>query len=70
MRPETAMLTEREALASCEQVDEQEIESADDTGYMYYARLSAPGYLDCTDWVGPYLFESQAIEALYEMFGE
>jgi hypothetical protein len=36
----------------------------------WYSRLSAPGYLDCTDWSGPYETESEALEALYEMFGD
>lgn len=26
----------------------------------WYARLSAPGYLDCTDWVGPFETEEEA----------
>jgi hypothetical protein len=35
----------------------------------YGARLSAPGYMDCTDWsVYPSLKEAQ--EALAEMFGD
>lgn len=30
----------------------------------WYGRLSAPGYLDCTDWMGPF---KTAEEALYEV---
>jgi len=30
----------------------------------WYFRLSAPGYLDCTDWTGPYETEEEANEAL------
>jgi len=26
----------------------------------YFARLSAPGYLDCTDWEGPFATEGEA----------
>ena len=33
------------------------------------ARLSAPGYLDCTDWLGPYESIEQATEALDEAWG-
>lgn len=33
----------------------------------YYARLSAPGYLDCTGWSGPYRTEAEARDALAEM---
>jgi len=33
------------------------------------ARLDAPGYLDCTDWLGPYEYIEQATEALDEAWG-
>ena len=36
----------------------------------WHARLSAPGYLDCTDWIGPYATEDEALEALYELYGD
>ncbi len=36
----------------------------------WYARLSAPGYTDCTDWSGPYASEREAHEALSDMFGD
>ena len=32
------------------------------------ARLSAPGYMDCTEWCGPYRTEAEAIKALVDMF--
>jgi hypothetical protein len=35
----------------------------------YYARLSAPGYMDATDWVGPYESEDAALDALAEAHG-
>jgi len=34
----------------------------------WYGRLSAPGYLDCTDWSGPYSSEREASEALNDMY--
>ena len=34
----------------------------------WYGRLSAPGYLDCTDWSGPYQSEEEAEEALNDMY--
>ena len=34
----------------------------------WYGRLSAPGYLDCTDWSGPYPSEREASEALNDMY--
>jgi hypothetical protein len=40
------------------------------TVFGWCARLSAPGYLDCTDWAGPFETEEEAIVALYEMYGE
>lgn len=37
---------------------------------QWYSRLSAPGYLDCTDWQGPYETEDEALEALYETYAD
>ena len=34
------------------------------------ARLSAPGYLDCTDWMGPYTSEAEALAELEAAEGE
>lgn len=36
----------------------------------WYSRLSAPGYLDCTEWQGPYATEDEALEGLYETYGD
>jgi hypothetical protein len=36
----------------------------------YYSRLSAPGYLDCTEWGGPHETQYLAMEALYNTHGE
>ncbi len=33
----------------------------------YYCRLSASGYLDCTDWSGPYDSVEAAAQALLDM---
>lgn len=44
-----------------------------DTDYLtagYYARLSASGYLDCTDWIGPFDTEAEALQELYETYGD
>lgn len=35
----------------------------------WWARFTAPGYLDCTSWVGPYETETEALEALAESYG-
>ena len=37
-------------------------------GKGYYARLSAPGYLDCTEWAGPFGSEYKAAEYLVETY--
>ncbi len=35
----------------------------------YFGRLSAPGYLDCTEWDGPYATAEEALAALKEQYG-
>lgn len=35
----------------------------------FYARLSASGYLDCTDWSGPFKTENEAVAELISMYG-
>ena len=41
---------------------------AQDIATGWWARLSAPGFLDCTDWQGPYDSEEKALEELAETF--
>ncbi len=36
----------------------------------YCARYSAPGYLDCTDWCGPYDTSEQAETECREVYGD
>ena len=36
----------------------------------WFARLSAPGYLDSTDWMGPFKTEEEAIQALKDQYGD
>lgn len=33
-----------------------------------YGRLSAPGYMDCTDWHGPFDTEEEAVSALLSCY--
>jgi hypothetical protein len=36
----------------------------------WFARLSAPGYMDCTEWSGPYETEAEASAELGAMYGD
>ncbi len=36
----------------------------------WFGRLSASGYLDCTDWSGPFGSEQEAHAFLNEMYGD
>lgn len=36
----------------------------------WFARYSAPGYLDCTDWCGPYADKQAAVDACEDLYGE
>ena len=36
----------------------------------FYCRLSAPGYLDATEWSGPYDTRDEALSALVDMYAE
>lgn len=51
-----------------EYVDRDDVVDETITG-KFFARLSAPGYLDATDWIGPYDSEKEARESLAELFG-
>lgn len=35
-----------------------------------YCRLSAPGYLDCTEWSGPFDTEEDAVADLLRTYGD
>lgn len=34
----------------------------------WYSRLSAPGYLDCTDWSGPFKTEKEALQYIMDFY--
>lgn len=36
----------------------------------WFGRLSAPGYMDCTDWSGPFDSEEEALESIKELYGD
>jgi hypothetical protein len=47
-----------------------ETDDTDEETVGWYSRLSAPGYLDCTEWDGPHDTQYLAMESLYNMHGE
>lgn len=47
-------------------VDPEDVE----TLFGWFCRLSAPGYMDCTDWSGPYESEEEAAQELLSMFAD
>ena len=62
MKPQAQYLTEREALEYCI------FENLQDAEAGWYSRLSAPGYLDCTYWSGPFESEQEALDYIMETF--
>lgn len=61
---------EGEECLSCEEaaVRPVECDPADDRG-AFWARLQMPGYLDATDWIGPYRRPFHALRALSDTYG-
>jgi hypothetical protein len=45
-------------------------ERIEDESVGWLCRLSAPGYLDCTEWGGPFETEESAVEAIVELYGD
>lgn len=54
-----------EVMRECE-CEKEDVETL--TGY--YARLSMPGYLDCTEWAGPFDTVEEAEEYLTDTYGD
>jgi len=46
----------------------EEGDTIEDLGLTWGVRLSAPGYMDCTDWMAPYPSEERALYDLAEVF--
>lgn len=65
-KPDNVHVSELRDYLSGKPDDEDETIEVE-TGWL--ARMSAPGYLDCTDW-GAYETEQDAEDALTEMFGD
>jgi len=43
-------------------------DTVEDLGETWGVRLSAPGYMDCTDWSAPFATEEAALDHLAETF--
>jgi hypothetical protein len=41
-----------------------------ESGPGYFSRLSAPGYMDCTGWNGPYETEEEAVAELLSVYAD
>lgn len=67
MRPEVAFLSHAEARECCDDSDNPLMSGNDDCS-GFYARLSAPGYLDCTEWCGPFKTEAEALRYVMTLF--
>jgi hypothetical protein len=68
MRPEVHYFSANEAQEYvAEQYGVEEVDSESFTD-GYYARLSASGYLDCTEFIGPYNTPEEALSDLMDLF--
>lgn len=65
MVPETAKLDAQDA-REFNHTSDCEPDCTHEPGW--YARLQAPGYLDATDWIGPYASHEEALAALVEQY--
>jgi hypothetical protein len=70
MQPQVAWLDADEAREFCPDEDAEEESETYLPAAGWYGRLSAPGYMDCTDWAGPFESEAEAWEGLFSCWGE
>jgi len=66
MKPVAQYLTETEATEYMHESNPDSILEGYPAGW--YSRLSADGYLDCTDWQGPYDSADRAIKEVCDLF--
>lgn len=64
------MVPDIERLSAAEVREYLELEAEDEAEPGWYARLSAPGYLDCTEWTGPFDSFDDAAQYLIETFSD
>lgn len=67
MRPSVQFLSHAEAIEYCDDSDNP-LMSGNENCSGYYSRLSAPGYLDCTEWLGPFKTEAEALAYVMDAF--
>ena len=60
-------LAEGDTEALEEYLEGNRIESVTLNEGAWYARLSAPGYLDCTEWDGPHDTQVQAVKSVCDL---
>jgi len=68
MQPDVRPFSQDEALELIAEAG-AEIDPTEDLA-GYYFRLSAPGYLDCTDWSGPYATEDGAVANMLSIYAD
>jgi len=68
MQPDVRPFSQDEALELIAEAG-AEIDPTEDLA-GYYFRLSAPGYLDCTDWSGPYATEDEAVANMLSIYAD
>ena len=66
LKPFVHFLTVEEAKE--ELADILEPEDLEELTAGYYGRLSAPGYLDCTDWHGPFDTAEEALDYVCDIY--
>lgn len=58
-------------LRECDTVDEsEELQRVSSESSGWFARYSAPGYMDQTDSVGPFKTASEAAQSCFDLFGD
>ena len=67
MQPSVQFLTHAEAIEYCNDADNPLMSGNDDCS-GFYSRLSAPGYLDCTEWNGPFKTEAEALTYVMDFY--
>lgn len=68
MKPDVQYFTKQEAREYAPLTDFEDGIGNEEYEAGWYGRLSAPGYLDCTDWDGPFKTGEEALEYIMELF--